>query len=252
MAVRPVRGVGRDKDGDANVAERFGMEGEGVIEPHPHPAKFHDLAISRAAEILADRSLVLDPFAGTGRCHELATADRRVVGVEIEPEWAGMHPNTITGDSRLLRRLLIAEIPEYVGKFDAVFTSPTYGNRMADKHNAKDASQRITYKHKLGRDLDPNNGGGMQWGPAYRNLHRLVWISTTSVCAEARGVFNIKNHIRAGEEMPVVEWHIETLEKLGWKLAWKETIDTPGMRRGQNHELRVNDDYLIVMDLEKG
>ena len=31
--------------------------------------------------------------------------------------------------------------------FDAVITSPTYGNRMADHHNAQDGSRRVSYRH---------------------------------------------------------------------------------------------------------
>ena len=48
--------------------------------------------------------------------------------------------------------------------FDMVVTSPTYGNRMADHHNAKDGRRRITYTHNLGRTLTPGNSGAMQWG----------------------------------------------------------------------------------------
>lgn len=31
--------------------------------------------------------------------------------------------------------------------FDAIITSPTYGNRMADHHDARDNSRRLTYRH---------------------------------------------------------------------------------------------------------
>jgi hypothetical protein len=87
------------------------------------------------------------------------------VEVELEPEWASQHPRTMVGDARAL------PLPD--ATFDMVVTSPTYGNRMTDHHNAKDGSRRITYTHNLGRTLTPGNSGAMQWGEDYRQLHRL-------------------------------------------------------------------------------
>jgi hypothetical protein len=63
--------------------------------------------------------------------------------------------------------------------FDAICTSPTCGNRMADHHEARDISPRHTYRHVLGRPRTPGNSGALQWGDGiageeYRALHVAV------------------------------------------------------------------------------
>lgn len=62
----------------------------------PHPARYTDSILGRIAVVLADVSgRVLDPFAGTGRIHELRRPDLETFGVEIEPEWQRWQPRTI-------------------------------------------------------------------------------------------------------------------------------------------------------------
>lgn len=75
---------------------------------------------------------VLDPFAGTGRIHDLPRRICHTVGVELEPEWANMRPGTIVGDATALPA-------KWTDRFDAVVSSPCYGSRMADHHEAKDS-----------------------------------------------------------------------------------------------------------------
>jgi tRNA G10 N-methylase Trm11 len=105
--------------------------------------------------------IVVDPFAGTGRIHELSHVPGvRTVGVEIEPEWARLSSGTVVADALAL--------PVADSSVHAICTSPTYGNRHADHHEACDPSLRRTYRHDLGRELHPNNSGRLQWGPDYR------------------------------------------------------------------------------------
>ena len=87
-----------------------------------HPAKYTDKLLPVFEDILLsyEATTVLDCFAGTGKIHQLPFS---TTGVEIEPEWATMHERTLVADSRTL--------PFNAGSFDAVCTSPTYGNRMA-------------------------------------------------------------------------------------------------------------------------
>lgn len=106
-----------------------------------HPARYSDqvlVAMGQLVDQLVDdqgRTVqVLDPFAGTGRVHELGqhtSCELRTFGVELEPEWAGMHERTIVGDAR-------KRPSRWTARFDVVATSPCYGNRMADHHEAKD------------------------------------------------------------------------------------------------------------------
>jgi hypothetical protein len=86
----------------------------------------------------------------------------------------------------------------------------------------------------------------MQWGDAYREFHVKAWTEATRVLAPGGTfVLNIKNHIRAGKEQPVTEWHIETLLSLGYQLIEHEKINTPSMRYGQNAEKRIEYESVV-------
>jgi hypothetical protein len=51
--------------------------------------------------------------------------------------------------------------------------------------------------------------------------------------------------------MKVTDWHIECLESLGFRMVEHRKIDTPGMTRGQNGELRVPYESVILFELER-
>ncbi len=237
-----------------------------------HPAMFSRELIRPLADTIRGCSSVVDPFAGTGRVHVIAEeAGVPVsVGIELEPEWAnaevfsGPHRLQIVGDSlEVLHNL-------GTGRFEAVLTSPAYGNGMADKHEAKDAckacggsgvsgsrecrvckglglSRRNTYRHRLGRTLSANNGGGMQWGPEYRDLHRAIWKASVAALAPG-GVFvvNCSNHIRRGEIVDVCAWHSATLIELGLTLVDSIEVKTRRQRHGANGHVRVAGELIIV------
>lgn len=204
-----------------------------------HPAKFGDdilLEIGGLLLLHGFEGKILDPFAGTGRIHELPYD---TIGVEIEPEWAEMQPNTIVGDA--------TRLPFAANTFDAVITSPCYGNRMADNHNAKDDSKRITYKHVLGRDLSPDSAGQLQWGRAYRELHQFAWTDTRRVL-KPTGLFilNISNHIRKYTEVDVTKWHLEQIVQMNFSLVDTMKVETPRMGFGANRERRVEYESILV------
>jgi tRNA G10 N-methylase Trm11 len=202
-----------------------------------HPAKYTDALLPVFEEMLSDCKTVLDPFAGTGKIHTLPF---NTIGVEIEPEWANMHPNTIVGDATDLQ---FANC-----EFDAICTSPTYGNRMADCHNAKDGSSRNTYTHKLGRQLNDNNTGKMQWGDKYRTLHLKAWNECFRVLKND-GVFvlNFKNHIRKGKEVDVFSWHIKELITIGFSIEEIRQVKTNGNGFGQNGKLRTGFEFVAKL-----
>ena len=208
-----------------------------------HPAKFSDPILDVIARYLQPEWNVLDPFAGVGRVHELGErVGCRTVGVEIEPEWANVHPKTVVGDALRLPE-------EWTGVFDAIVTSPTYGNRMADHHEAKDGSRRITYRHTLGRALSDNNSGQLQWGKKYRSFHERAWNEAVRVL-RVDGVFvlNISDHVRAGKVMPVTAWHLAVLRgKCGLELVERVEVETTRMRFGENREMRVAHETVAVL-----
>jgi hypothetical protein len=228
-----------------------------------HPARFGDALLSAIGEMLAPYGplSILDPFAGTGRVHELRALGHRTTGVEIQPEWAALHPGTIAGNSLHLASLLAGR------KFDAVVTSCCYGNRLSDHHDAKDTckrcngtglegdracrtcggtgiSMRRSYTHDLRRmtgdwalQLDDDNAGKMHWGPRYRDFHERVWAQVPGLLVGPKlFLLNIKDHVRNRQRQPVSQWHVGTLEKLGFQVLRSEEIDTGGLRHGANRE----------------
>jgi tRNA G10 N-methylase Trm11 len=208
-----------------------------------HPAKYTDVLLPVFESILNAYKckLVLDPFAGTGKIHSLPF---ETVGVEIEPEWAKLNKKTICADATYL--------PFNTYTFDAVCTSPTYGNRMADHHNAKDNSKRLTYTHVLGRQLHKNNTGKMQWGEQYRSVHLKAWQEVNRVLKPS-GIFilNVSDHIRKGEVQLVTDFHIKSILNEGFDLIEHQKIVTPRLGFGQNRTKRVNYESIITFKKRK-
>lgn len=181
---------------------------------------------------------VLDPFAGTGRIHGLGRDD--TIGIEIEPEWANLHPRTLTGDATELA------FPDET--FGAVATSPCYGNRMADLYDGRDGSRRYTYRIALGRLPSANSAAALQWGEAYRELHRDAWEEAWRVLRPGGVILvNVADHIRRGQRQPVTAFHWEALQRTGFTPLRIHRIPTPGMRHGANRELRTDGEMLLVL-----
>ena len=203
-----------------------------------HPAKYTNSLLPIFLKYLNDKKMVLDPFAGTGKLKEIIP---RAILIEIEPEWALMN-GAIVADSQYM------PFPDKT--FDAICTSPTYGNRMADHftdHQTQKSYIRNTYRHCLGRILNSNNSGRMQWGSAYRQLHINVWNECKRVLKNnSIFILNISNHIRSGEHIEVSEWHVEVLKSINFKLVKEHKVKTPRQRFGKNSELRVNYESIFI------
>lgn len=211
-----------------------------------NPAKFSPQILDVIREQIQTynvQGVALDPFAGTGRVHQLAGPGLRTVGVEIEPEWAAYHPDTRCGDSRKLMSLF-----KPGESFDAIITSPTYGNRMADHHEAKDDSVRNTYRHKLGRMPSEGSTAVLQWGEAYRELHKEIYRAChLKLNRDAVVILNVKDHVRGGEVVQVSEWHKLAWAMMGWTPL--DTIQVPvtGNGYGANGKARVPHEDVHVM-----
>ncbi len=209
-----------------------------------HPARYSDELLKIFAEQLEDGWSVLDPFAGTGRIHELRNLIHvETVGVEIEKEWADLWEWTVHGNA------LALDFEDEV--FDAVVTSPTYGNRLADHHEASDPDSRRTYRHDLGRALHEDNSGQLHWGPKYRIFHDAAWQEARRVLRRGgRFILNIKDHYRDGDLQLVSHWHVAALSRLG--LVYREgiAVPAPSLRYGANSDLRSVHEYVFIFDRE--
>lgn len=184
---------------------------------------------------LAGLSPILDPMAGVGRL--------RLPGLvynEIEPNWARQCPGpTLVANAMRL--------PFRDNTFPAAVTSPTYGNRMADHHNAKDGSRRTSYFHCYGEDLHPDNTGLLHWGPEYRAKHVAIWHEVYRVVSRYF-LLNISDHIRKFEVQPVTAWHKDTLEAIGFETVREVQVRTQRLQDGENAELRVEYETLFLFE----
>ena len=224
-----------------------------------HPARFSKGIVEIAAVWIErhakgrdahDPIRVLDPFAGVGGVHQLQVIMYpRVLttGVEIEKVWADTHERTIHGNALKMR------FPN--GYFQVIFTSPTYGNRLADKHTVQNERQpwvRRSYTHDLREatgdpdaDLDPDNSGRLQWGKAYKNFH-IKFMEEAYRVLMPGGLFilNVSDHVRARQVIPVCGFWTELMAEFEMKCIERETIETRRMKFGKNHEARVDHEML--------
>lgn len=240
-----------------------------------HPAKFSEPILRQLRRLVLDEQerlgrpvRLLDPFAGVGGIHELAEQGKVwTLGVELEPEWARADGRTQVGDATALD-------PGWSGAFDIVATSVCYGNRMADRYDGagqckacsgsgiddefgepcarcegsgQDQSKRMTYRLSLGRELTAGSAAGLQWGPAYRDLHVRAMAEWERVLRRPAPpeqllpgllLLNTSNHVRGGELQLVTEWFVQTLCSRGWRLIGAFPVPTSRFGMGANRDAR--------------
>lgn len=213
-----------------------------------HPATYTNSFIPVFAEILNSYQCrsVLDPMAGTGKIALIKQCGftGKIYCNDLETEWINSVYPVDYWSSRDA-----AEMPHFIdGMFDAICTSPTYANRLADHYNPQDGSKRINYTVNLGRLPSPGSTCVLQWGLGYREKHLAIYKECYRVLKPG-GIFilNISNHIRKGKEMHVAEWtrRILTLT-LGFRLLETRKMKTSRLRYGANAKSRVDFEYIFV------
>lgn len=214
-----------------------------------HPATYTEIFLPLFAALLRDAANVLDPMGGSGKLAKIKAYGYRgrVVCNDLETEWwSEGHSNGYAVDE-WHNTDAAAMTWAADASFDAIATSPTYGNRMADHHHARDASRRITYRHKLGRALHAENTGALQWGAAYRHKHTAIYRECLRVLKPG-GLFvlNVSDHIRDGRRVYVSKWHLETLRAMGLTLRACHAIKTPRHRFGANARARCAVEYVFL------
>lgn len=256
-------------DSTGEVAGPTATPGTSLV-PVRHPAKFSEPVLDAIVDLLTPVTvahldkfggagetgrpfMILDPFGGVGKVFEL---EGRLVGdvecwmMELEPEWADQAVSTYSTDRVLCGDSIqgMAKLIAHEHRFDCVVTSPVYGNRMSDHHEAKDQSRRHTYRHYLGRRLTDNNAGMLQWGPKYRDFHETAWeLATALVRPGGYMVLNVSDHIRKNQVQRVTTWHVKTLLRLGWTMVWARKVKTQRQRQGSNGDVRVDGEMVYLL-----
>ncbi len=214
-----------------------------LLAPRPHPAVWSEAVLDAIALRipLGGPISVLDPFAGVGAGRLGTAIGNPVVGLELEPEWAIADPGTVVGSALAM--------PFADSTFDLVITSPTYGNRCADSHEAKDDSKRITYRHKLGRMPTEGSSSVMQWGAAYRSFHMKAYKECRRVLKPGgKFILNISDHVRNFEVQPVTAFHVKALRAWGFVPVLPfNKVNTPRMGFGANRDARCEYEYVIEL-----
>lgn len=252
-----------------------------------HPAKYSRALRPIIGELIRGHSCVVDQFGGVGGIHSIADeyGVPRSLAVEIEREWAEQWQSTqdrltVCGDSGRLAAIVAASgFSPSVAAF-----SPDYGNRMADHHEAKDGSERNTYRHKLGRmpsdgattvcHFQPGGKNGQ-----YEDLHIRIWVQLAEVMlsdigagplSERRVVCNVSDFLRTQssrrrqplsnweshveETAPgkhrvrclTTDWHTSVARAVGFDLVSRIEVSTRRNRQGANRNVRVDSEAVLV------
>lgn len=209
-----------------------------------HPAPYHDRIVDEIGTLagiwLPPGIVVHDPFAGDGR--KLAALCDRLgytySGTDLEM-WASADHRVRVADA--------TRADSYPADEFVVITSPTYNNGMNDSFNPRDTSIRMTYRVAAGHQLDLTNTG--RWSGRGSDTHECrYWdLSRQAVQHWPSMVFvNVKDSIRAGVVYPLVNMWRKVLEEFGYTVEQVAEVKTPGNRRGQNHDARVDAEHIIV------
>lgn len=212
-----------------------------------NPAKFSDVILDHIETSLKTyfgdsfEISLLDPFAGSCKIAKLKEhMNVNVTCVDIEDGWdkVATPDRFIVCDSEFFHSDTI---------FDCIVTSPTYGNRMADHHVARDGSKRNTYTHRYGAPLTKGSTAVMQFGEAYKDKHIRIFKNLRH-CIIDYGllIVNVSDFIRNGERVQVVSWWKDMLTNVGFEYFGELKVPTPRNRFGANADKRVDYENILL------
>ena len=94
--------------------------------------------------------------------------------------------------------------------------------------------------------LTLGNSGAMHWGKDYR--HSIAChgkrLNGSFLFGDSLSL-NVSNHIRKGEEVPVVQWHRDALLAMGFTMEGDIEVPTARLRYGANHASRVGCEHVL-------
>lgn len=250
-------------------------------ERRPHSAKWSaeviDL-IAAAHEAEPFPGPVVDPFAGIG--HGLADAlpDVELWGLEIQPQWAD-HPDT----PGWIRQGDALDLLAYPAKLGTVITSPTYGNRMADKYRGPkcehcagfgydgpaipddmapchvcggtghDGTGRRGYAIDLGEIPADGSSAVLQWGPKYKAFHHRWLLLMARLLPEGRRrlIINMSDHYRAWARQHVCAWWVGAAAEHGFAIVGAYPANTRRHTLGANGSARADEELVLVFNRSK-
>jgi hypothetical protein len=193
---------------------------------------------------------VHDPCAGEGvRLATICAYESHTFsGTEIQPNFI-KHDSVKVGDSTIQNTY---PVPGYY-----LVTSIVYPNGMADDHEARDLSERNTYRSANGEPLEINNMGKYGYRKTIRggtSKKRLAYWDLASKMVScwdgAKVAFvNVSDFqfSKGGETFvePVVSDWRELLQRNGWSVH-EIKVRTQRQRQGSNGDKRVETESVLV------
>jgi hypothetical protein len=127
-------------------------------------------------------------------------------------------------------------------------TSACYGNRLAEHHEARDGSERRSYKHDLGRMPTDGSNATFHWGHQYWAFMARAYRAMRNVVREDGLVLvNVSDFVRNMKVVPAVAWHAGALWGAGFVADQQPVaVGTPRLRYGANYEARADHEVILV------